>query len=155
MSERFYRQQMDYFNIKSVAELGQFHRGEITKRGKRTPTTKAAVKAKPPKILKSDLIDMINEHFETSLLTSDYQGLTAVHLSDLLSAVRYMSENYQGLVAPALTVELGRLKKPYCKEVRDLLGIPECFTLDVSKMTVLALKKLIKQLCIGMHNNEQ
>lgn len=155
MSERFYRQQMEHFNIKSVAELGQFHRGEITKRGKRSAApTKGVVIEKKRAILKADLMGMINAFFTEPLTTNDYKSLTGTQLSDLLVAVTFKSEDNPDELKNH-TMPSGRLKKPYCEDVRNLLGIPNSYELDITKMTLVSLKKLIIQLSTGIMTNEQ
>jgi len=146
MSERFYRQQMEHFNITSVYELGLLHEGKLKKAGKRQ-TTKlpdGTVKA----VLKADVVIIINNYFYEEVTGLD--KLTMKSLNDLSAALCYSKET-QGFKETDLSFEaFGRIKKPYIETIISWLALPETYTLDLTKLTVKTLKQLIIQLDEGL-----
>jgi hypothetical protein len=150
MSDRFYRQQMAYLNIKSVEELGKAHRGEIVKRDKREASRKkgsATVTASdtPKKRVKADVLQSVNDflHEPVDLL----KALTAAELENLEKALQFMLEN-QGSVSCTYTKLLTRTKAPLLEQINTLLG--SHIKLDLSKMTMVGLDLLAQQLCKGL-----
>ena len=152
MSERYYKQQMDHFNIKSVAELGQFHRGEIVKRGKRSTTVTPQAKAEStPRRLKADVLNDVNKFFQEPIPL--LKALTVPELENLEKAIKFHRESYGVTEIPHNPIE-SRTKAPYIQEVLSILALPPEYTLDLTKLTVAGLKDLIQQLCKGLTNEQ-
>lgn len=138
MSERFYRQQMDYFKIKSVHELGLLHSGEITKREKVTVSSK--------RVTKADIETLINNYFDKNV--SGLTSLTLNNMNDLLAAVSYYKENTDLEEIPELPS--ARTKKPYIEVLLEILALPKAYQLDLTKLTIASLKELYTQLTKGI-----
>lgn len=142
MSDRFYKQQADYFNIKSVHELGLMHEGLIVKKEK--PTTIVGDNSK--RLLKADVIELINSLLPEPI-TSGLQVATMDTLIDLHMGIRALSNASE---VPKVGEATGRLKKVYVSTVEELLsGNNEGLTLELSnltKLTVATLKALITNL---------
>ena len=139
MGDRFYKQQMDYYNIKSAYELGQLHRGEITKRDK-APVVRDKATGQPRRLLKADVIQMVNKLLPKEV-PKGLEALTVNDLQDLVAALNNANGEYF-----ESTTAVGRTKKPYIEEIRHRLDLPGDFKLDLTKLTIATLKLLINSI---------
>jgi hypothetical protein len=146
MSERFYRQQMEYFSIKSVYELGQLHRGEITKRGKQ-PTMNSSDGTKR-QVFKADVIVLVNKYFQEEV--TGLEKLTVAELNDLLSALAFHQEYECTDIIPHKEI-VSRTKQPYIDYIECTLALPQSYYLNITKLTIATLKQLLAQLCKGLN----